>query len=217
MGQLTTIQLISVLILPVLFAVTVHEVAHGYVAYLLGDKTARVLGRLTLNPLKHIDIFGTIIVPAVLIAIGGIVFGWAKPVPINTRNLHHLKRDLALIAVAGPAANFLMAIFWAGIMKIAMLILPYDMPGTVAILYMGKAGIQINLWLMALNLIPIPPLDGGHILLGVLPRKIARYYDRISPFGFYILLILLIIGVLSTIINPVVNLLYQLVRLIFKI
>lgn len=215
--QLNTIQLISVWILPVLFAITVHEVAHGYVANFLGDKTAKMLGRLTLNPVKHIDIFGTIIVPLVLLIAGGIILGWAKPVPINSRNLAKPRRDMALIAVAGPLVNLLMAFIWAAIAKVSLILLQHNFPGALALVYMGQAGLNINLVLMVLNLLPIPPLDGGHVLMGILPKNLAMQFGKIAPYGFIILLLLLVVGVLNIIINPVLFLLLALIKNLFGI
>jgi len=214
--QFSTVQMVSVWVLPVLFAITVHEVAHGYVAYLLGDKTARILGRLTLNPIKHIDIVGTIIVPLVLLFLNtGMIIGWAKPVPINSRNLNKPRRDMALIALAGPTANLIMTIIWASIAKIATILLALNFPGALAIYMMSVAGISINIMLMVLNLLPIPQLDGGHIIAGLLPRSIAIQYDRIAPYGFYILLILLALGVINIVMRPVVNFLFTVIGYIF--
>ena len=215
MDQLTFVQIISVSLLPVLFAITVHEVAHGYVAYLLGDKTARVLGRLTLNPLKHIDIIGTVIVPIILVILGGVIIGWAKPVPINSRHFHKPKRDLALVAAAGPFANFLMLFIWAAIGKVGAILVQHNIPGMSAVYYMGKAGIEINIMLFILNLLPIPPLDGGHVLAGFLPKKLAIRYEQMAPIGFFVLLFLLAIGLLNVIINPAMTLFYSLIKSIF--
>ena len=214
--QFSTVQMVSVWVLPVLFAITVHEVAHGYVAYLLGDKTARILGRLTLNPIKHIDIVGTIIVPLVLLFLNtGMIIGWAKPVPINSRNLNKPRRDMALIALAGPTANLIMTIIWASIAKIATILLALNFPGALAIYMMSVAGISINIMLMVLNLLPIPQLDGGHIIAGLLPRSLAIQYDRITPYGFYILLILLALGVINIVMQPIVNFLFTLISNVF--
>jgi len=214
--QLTTIQIISAWILPILFAVIIHEVAHGYVAYLLGDKTASVLGRLTLNPIKHIDIFGTIIVPVALLLLHtGIIMGWAKPVPVNYRNLHKPRRDMALVALAGPTANFLMAIAWAAFAKIGFILLAHNFPGALAICTMSEAGISINLMLMVLNLIPVPPLDGSHVVASLLPKSIAIRYERIAPYGFFILLVLLYLGFISVIMSPIINFLYNLITFMF--
>jgi len=214
--QLTTIQIIAISILPLLFAITVHEVAHGYMAYLLGDKTARILGRLTLNPAKHIDVFGTIVVPLILLSFGGVIIGWAKPVPINSRNLNRPRRDLALIAAAGPLANLVMAFFWAGIAKLAMLLLAPDFSGFLAIYMMAGAGIGINLMLLVLNLLPIPPLDGGHIIASLLPPSIAFYYERFDQrIVFLVLLILVSLGVINFIMQPVVNFLVAVINIMF--
>lgn len=216
-GQLTTIQLFAVWVLPVLFAITVHEVAHGYVAYLLGDKTAFILGRLTLNPLKHIDPLGTVIIPALLLMLGGFVFGWAKPVPVSERNFRKPKRDMALVALAGPLSNLVMALLWALIAKIGLWILGTGFVWALALVYMGKAGIIINLVLMTLNLIPLPPLDGGHVLMGILPNRLSAKYARIAPFGFFILLFLLIVGLLGAIIGPIIAFLHGTIAALFGI
>jgi Zn-dependent protease len=213
--QLTTVQLVSVWVLPVLFAITVHEVAHGYVAYLLGDKTARVLGRLTLNPVKNIDLLGTVILPLILLILGGIVIGWAKPVPVNSRNFSRPRRDLALVSAAGPLANLLMAIIWALIAKLGSYLLAYGFPGALAVYMMGGAGIAINLMLMVLNLLPVPQLDGGHLIAAFLPRALAVHYDRLSPYGFFILLILVVFGAVTTVIQPVVSYLIKLISYLF--
>lgn len=214
--SLTTVQVVAAWVLPILFAVTVHEVAHGYVAYLLGDKTASILGRLTLNPIKHIDVVGTIVVPIVLLLFsrGGIVLGWAKPVPINYRNLNNPRSDVAMIAAAGPLANFVMLIIWAGIAKIAMQFTSYC-PEVVAVYTMGIAGVSINLMLMVLNLLPIPQLDGGHIIASILPRFIAIQYERLTPYGFVILLVLLALGVVDVVMRPIVSFLLTLIGNVF--
>lgn len=217
MDQLSTIQLFAVWALPVLFAITVHEVAHGWVASLFGDKTAFILGRLTLNPAKHIDPLGTIIIPGLLLLMNGPVFGWAKPVPINSFNLHHPKRDMALIAAAGPLSNFIMALIWGGITKLGIFLLQHNFPGALAIGYMGEAGIAINIMLITLNLLPIPPLDGGHILMGFLPKKLSLKISMIAPFGFFILLALLAFGLLSTIITPGARFLHGIIIAIWRI
>jgi len=214
--QLTLIQTISMWILPILFAVTVHEAAHGYMAYLLGDKTASVLGRLTLNPIKHIDIFGTIILPIALLMLNtGIILGWAKPVPVNSNNFSKPRRDMALVALAGPLSNFAMAIIWAAIAKLGAVLLAQNIPGALAIGSMGDAGIMINLMLVVLNLLPIPPLDGSHIVAGLLPRAAAIKYERIAPFGFIIILALLYLGVISMIMLPAIQFLYGLISIVF--
>jgi len=214
--QLTSIQTVSIWILPILFAVTVHEAAHGYVAYLLGDKTASVLGRLTLNPAKHIDVFGTIVVPITLLLFNiGVILGWAKPVPVNAYNFNNPRRDMALVALAGPSSNFVMAIIWAAITKGSTILLVHNFPGALAIHFMGAAGISINLMLMILNLLPIPPLDGSHIIAGILPRAIAVGYERIAPYGFFILLALLYLRIIDIIMVPAIQFLYSFISALF--
>ncbi|WP_126454471.1 site-2 protease family protein [Sulfuriflexus mobilis] len=203
--ELTTYQLLAIAILPTLFAIVVHEVAHGWVAYRLGDSTAYMVGRLTLNPLKHIDPIGTILVPALLIFTVGFAFGWAKPVPINWRNLRHPKRDIALVAAAGPGANLLMAIGWGLVAKIASL-LPTDL-GFISqpFIYMGLFGILINTVLMVFNLVPIPPTDGGRVATSLLPPRMASALSRVEPYGMFILLALLVSGILWQAIGPVID------------
>lgn len=221
MQNLTTIQLIAVWILPVLFAITLHEVAHGWMALRFGDKTALMMGRLTVNPLKHIDPVGTILVPLVIFLTTKIsgyppfIFGWAKPVPVTYENLRKPKRDMAFVAVAGPLANLVMAFFWAGIAKFGVY-LHGSMPNPgAALAYMGQAGIFINLILMVLNLIPIPPLDGSRIVSAILPRRLEWQYNRLERLGLVILLLLLVTGILGRIIAPAVIFLYQLILIIF--
>lgn len=199
MDNLTLVQKIFIWAIPILFAITLHEVAHGWVANRCGDSTAKMLGRLTLNPLKHIDLVGTILVPGLMLLLlpGGIVFGWAKPVPVSWSNLRHPKRDMALVAAAGPIANLLMAIFWGIFTKICILIL-----GNNPIYFMGLAGMLINITLLIFNLIPFPPLDGSKVLMGFLPPKLAMAFARIEPFGFIIILGLAVLGVLPRVIQP---------------
>lgn len=212
MPNLSLPQVFAVALLPLLFAITVHEVAHGWVAKLYGDPTAQRLGRLTLNPLKHIDPVGTLLVPGLLMLLGGFVFGWAKPVPVNWENLRHPKRDMAIVAAAGPGANLVMAVFWAGIAKLGTL-LGSSWAG-LPMQYMGFFGIEINVVFMILNLIPLPPLDGGRVAVGLLPGPWAWQLARIEPFGFFILLGLLATGVLSLIIAAPVNGLERLITLL---
>lgn len=192
----TILYQISIWILPVLFAITLHEVAHGYVADKLGDSTARALGRLTLNPVKHIDPIGTLLVPAIMILLPlGFVFGWAKPIPVNTRNLPNPRKDMALVAVAGPLANLAMAFAWGAFILLAYLV--PDLGIQKGIVDMAQNGVIINVLLMVLNLLPLPPLDGGRVLAGVVPRSVANWLDRIEPYGFLIIIVLLASGVFS--------------------
>ncbi len=196
MNELSLIQRIVVWILPVVFAITVHEVAHGWVAKKQGDKTAFMLGRLTLNPIKHIDLLGTIIIPGLLLLLStGFIFGWAKPVPVDARNFKNPKKSMAIVAVAGPIANLLMAIAWALIVRLGVFIEIEIL--SLPLIYMGVAGISINLVLALINLIPIPPLDGSRIASGILPDKWAWQYNRLERFGFIILLLLLWSGGLA--------------------
>ncbi|QSA98359.1 site-2 protease family protein [Methylococcus sp. EFPC2] len=195
MEKLTLVQGFTVMILPVLFAITLHEVAHGWVAKMLGDRTAEKMGRLSLNPLHHIDPIGTLLVPGVLYAVGGIIFGWAKPVPVDFGRLRKPRRDMVLVAVAGPAANLLMALAWALIVRLAHVI------GIEFFELMGSGGISINLLLMLLNLLPIPPLDGGRIALGLLPPRLGYKFGKLEPYGFFILLVLIATGLLSNILG----------------
>ena len=202
MNNLSLTQEVMVWVIPVLFAVTVHEVAHGWVANQLGDKTALMLGRLTLNPLKHIELVGTIIIPFLCLLAGGFIFGWAKPVPVNWRNLKRPRRDAALVAIAGPVSNLLMAIFWAVIAKCGELGLQQGFENALFLAYTGSAGISINLLLMTLNLVPIPPLDGSRVVSSLLPFSLARIYSSIEPYGFIILLILIWTKILSQLLTP---------------
>ncbi len=185
---------IAIWVLPALFAITVHEVAHGWVARALGDPTAMMLGRLTVNPLKHIDPVGTVLLPGLLLYLGGFVFGWARPVPVTRENLRDPHRDMALVAVAGPGANLVMALFWTLVVRLGALTheaLPWL---GVPLVYMGVAGIFINLVL---------PLDGGRILAALLPRRFAARFARTEPYGLVILLALLALGVLGQVLSPV--------------
>jgi len=205
MEELNLIQRIAIWALPVLFAITVHEVAHGWMARRLGDPTAMMLGRLTLNPLKHIDPLGTVVVPLLLLYLGGFIFGWARPVPVTFENLRNPKRDMALVAVAGPLANLLMALFWAVVMKLGLMFSGQLDWLATPLIYMGGAGIFINTILMVLNLLPLPPLDGGRVAMGLLPGPQSYQLGRLEPYGFFILLGLLATGMLGKIIGPVVN------------
>ena len=210
MLQVSLVQQIAAWVLPVLLAITVHETAHGWVARRFGDKTAEMLGRLTLNPIKHVDPVGTILVPALMLLLPvGFVFGWAKPVPVDWRNFKHPKQDMAWVAVAGPLSNLLMALVWALAARFA-LGLPADTWLALPLLFMGVAGIFINTILMVLNLLPLPPLDGGRVVTGLLPAPYAYQFARIEPYGFFILLALLFTGILSFVMSPLIELFLQL-------
>lgn len=212
--ELNLVQTIAVYALPVVFAITLHEAAHGYVARHFGDLTAHAEGRISLNPLRHIDPFGTVALPLILLAVsklfgGGIIFGWAKPVPVNFANLRHPKRDMLWVAAAGPLSNLLMALFWALMVKIGL-----SMPGAyfaLPLAMMGAAGVLFNIIIMVLNLVPLPPLDGGRILVSLLPHRLARRVARVEPYGFFILILLLFTGVLGFMLWPAITVLMALV------
>lgn len=206
------IQKIAIWALPVLFAITVHEASHAYVAKHFGDKTAWMLGRCSFNPIKHIEPFGTIILPLLCLWLGGFVFGWAKPVPVNFDALRRPKQDMLWVALAGPASNLVMAIFWALLIKLAIFL--GDNAYAEPLARMAEAGIIINISLMALNLLPLLPLDGGRIVVSLLPRNLAWKFSRIEPYGMYILIGLMFLGVLGTLMGPLVRLGYGLIRLI---
>jgi Zn-dependent protease len=212
MIELTLIQKITVSAIPIIFAITVHEAAHGYVAKYFGDLTAEKMGRITLNPIKHIDMIGTIILPALTLMLGGILFGWAKPVPVNFANLNNPKKDMLWVAAAGPASNFIMAIVWVLVLKYAN-----SAPEGAAffLLEMSKVGIMINLVLMVLNLLPIPPLDGGRIAVSLLPMHLAVKLSQLERYGFIILMVLLFTGILGSIISPIISFFGQLILSIF--
>jgi Zn-dependent protease len=202
------VQTITVYALPVLFAITLHEAAHGYVARMFGDPTAYLMGRISLNPIRHVDPMGTIVVPLVLLITtklmggGGMLFGWAKPVPVDWSRLRRPKQDMLWVALAGPGSNMVMAILWA--ISLRMLIevgaTPDDFWARMAI-----AGIQINLMLMALNLLPLPPLDVGRIVFSLLPDRIAYQYARIEPYGLMIVIVLMVTGVLWVLLQPLLS------------
>jgi len=204
LATLSIPQLVAVLLIPVLFAIIVHEVSHGWVAKFLGDPTAQRLGRLTLNPVKHVDPIGTILVPALLVLLRtGFVFGWAKPVPVTWENLRHPKRDMAIVAAAGPASNLLMAIGWGLMVKLSLILPDGAAPVSEPLKYMGLGGILANVLLMVFNLLPLPPLDGGRVAVGLLPGPWAWRLSRIEPYGFFILIGLMMTGILGAMIWPV--------------
>jgi len=195
-------QTLAVWALPVLLAITLHEVAHGWAARALGDSTAAMMGRLSLNPLKHIDPVGTIVVPLIFLLLpGDFLFGWARPVPVSARNLKHPRRDMALVAAAGPLANLAMALAWGLVLK-AVLVQGSEEGLWLGIGMMAGAGIVINLILMALNLLPLPPLDGGRVLSGVLPPAWSAQLDRVEPYGTLIIVVLLVTGLLGPLLYP---------------
>ncbi|MEO1750222.1 site-2 protease family protein [Thiofaba sp. EF100] len=204
--DLNLIQKFTIWILPALFAITVHEAAHGYAARYFGDDTAARLGRLSLNPLRHIDPIGTVLLPIATFFLSGFIFGWAKPVPVDARNLRNPRRDMAWVSLAGPGSNLVMAIFWGLMMALAQVLADKGL-GAVAVplALMGQAGVFINLLLMLLNLVPIPPLDGGRILISLLPPPLGAQLARIEPFGLLILILLLVTGVLWAVLGPLLN------------
>jgi len=214
------VQTIVLWAVPVVFAITLHEAAHGYVARMFGDQTAWMLGRVTLNPIKHVDPIGTIAVPGALIALSALthaplfLFGWAKPVPVNFANLRNPKRDMFWVAGAGPAVNFVMALAWAILFRATLV------GGTVTsdgLVEMANAGVQINLMLMALNLLPILPLDGGRIALSLLPHSLAVSYSKMEPYGFMLVILLLATGLLGTLMQPLMAIGLQAVHLVVGI
>jgi len=211
--ELTVVQKIAVYALPVIFAITLHEAAHGYVAKMFGDRTAYILGRVSLNPLRHIDPIGTILIPSLTMLFGGILFGWAKPVPVDFGRLNNPKRDMLWVALAGPGANLFMAVLWAAAMKVAMVAPLGSFSEPLA--YMSLAGVQINAVLMVLNLLPILPLDGGRIAVSLLPDSLAYRYAQLEPYGLMILVLLLFSGVLGTIISPLIGLTVSLLVSLF--
>ena len=215
MDQFNLIQNLTIIALPLLFAITLHEVAHGWMALRCGDTTAWSEGRLSLNPLRHVDPMGTILVPAMLYFLGGFIFGWAKPVPVNYYRLRHPKQDMALVALAGPGANLAMAIGWASIMLLGKWLYPGLSWLGVPLYAMGIVGIQFNIVIGVLNMLPIPPLDGSKVLTGLMPDGFGRLMARLEPFGMLILVLLLATGLLNVILGPPIYWLQRLIFLIF--
>jgi len=206
------IQTISIAAIPVLFAITLHEAAHGYVARHFGDMTAYQQGRISLNPMRHIDPIGTVLVPLLTMLVGGILFGWAKPVPVNFAALRHPKKDMLWVAIAGPASNLVMALGWALLYKMAWMI-----PGNYfaePLIGMAEIGIQINVVLMVLNLLPLPPLDGGRVAVSMLPHRQAYQLAKIEPYGMFILIFLLITNLLGLILWPMVRMVTEVIKFI---
>jgi len=211
------IQQISIAALPVVLAITLHEAAHGYAARHFGDPTAWQQGRITANPLKHIDLVGTIIVPLVilLLSTGNILFGWAKPVPVDFSRLRHPKADMLWVAAAGPGAHPGLLFFWAAFLKLAWM-LPQNF-FTLPMTRMAEVGVAVNTALMVLNLFPLPPLDGGRIAVSLLPRAAAWRFARLERFGFPILLVLLFTGLLSDLLTPVIEGVLEVVGFLFQL
>ncbi len=209
---MNAIQTLAISALPVIFAITLHEAAHGYAARHFGDPTAWQAGRISINPLRHVDLVGTIIVPAMilLLSAGGFLFGWAKPVPVNFGRLRHPKQDMLWVAAAGPGVNLLMALGWGLLLKIAVAMPVHGYSQAMA--EMARVGININGVLMVLNLLPLPPLDGGRIAVSLLPHRQAAQFSQIEPYGMVILLALLFTGVLETILGPLLGLFMMLMK-----
>lgn len=212
------IQTIALAAIPVLFAITLHEAAHGYVARHFGDMTAYAQGRISLNPMRHIDPVGTILLPMLTLFIGGILFGWAKPVPVNFSALRHPKKDMLWVALAGPAANLVMALFWGAMFKVAWM--SHGSYFAEPLLGMAQFGVTINAILMVLNLLPLPPLDGGRIAISLLPHRQAYQLSKVEPYGMVILILLAVVPigghpVLSWLLSPLVETVVHLISTIF--
>ena len=209
----TLIQTVAIGAIPVLFAITLHEAAHGYVARHFGDMTAFQQGRISLNPIRHIDPVGTILLPILTLWLGGILFGWAKPVPVNFAALRRPKQDMLWVALAGPAANLLMALFWGIWMKVALM--SPEGYFSEPLMDMSQLGVRINVVLMVLNLLPIPPLDGGRIAISLLPHPYAMKLASIERYGMFILIGLAFTPVLGWILMPPIALMITLINFIF--
>lgn len=212
------IQTVALAAIPVLFAITLHEAAHGYAARHFGDMTAYKAGRISLNPMRHIDPLGTILLPMLTLFVGGILFGWAKPVPVNFSALRHPKKDMLWVALAGPAANLVMALFWGAMFKVALMF-----PGSYfaqPLIGMAQFGVTINAILLVLNLLPLPPLDGGRVAISLLPHRQAFQLAKVEPYGMIILILLAVVPVsgqpiLSWILSPLVGSFIRFVANIF--
>ena len=197
--ELVSLEGIALAAIPIVLAITVHEASHGYVARIFGDGTAWMLGRVTLNPLKHIDPVGTVLVPLATYWLGGYLVGWAKPVPVNFGNLRHPKRDMLWVAAAGPGSNFVMAVLWALLLGVGS---GGGALASAGLQHMSQVGVVINVSLMVLNLLPILPLDGGRIALSLLPRSLAIPYSNTERFGFILVIVLLVTGALGVVLGP---------------
>ena len=211
------IQAVAIAALPIVLAITLHEAAHGYAARHFGDPTAYLEGRITANPLKHIDPIGTVVVPLaiLLLSTGGILFGWAKPVPVNFGNLRHPKRDMLWVAAAGPGSNLVMALCWAALLKLSW-VMPLNY-FSLPLAQMAQIGVGINVSLMVLNLFPLPPLDGGRIAVSLLPHRMAWKFAQLERWGFPILLILMFTGILGSILRPLMAVVTVLIATIFQL
>jgi len=211
------VRLIALYAIPGIFAITLHEAAHGYAARHFGDFTAYQAGRITLNPIRHVDAMGTIVIPILILIAsqGKFAFGWAKPVPVDFGRLRNPKRDMLWVAAAGPGANLLMAIVWTFVIKAMQGVPPNYF--TEPIMLMARGGIIINAVLMVLNLFPLPPLDGGRIAVSLLPHRLAHRFARIEPFGMIILIVLMFLGVLNVVMLPFVNIFIAALASVFNI
>ena len=209
----TSIQALAISALPILFAITLHEASHGYVARMFGDDTAWKLGRVSLNPARHIDPIGTILLPAVTYLLSGFMFGWAKPVPVNFGRLRNPKRDMFWVAIAGPGANLVMAIAWALLLK--GVLGAQEFQYSEALKQMALAGVTVNAMFMALNLLPLLPLDGGRILVSLLPRRAAIAFSQTEPYGMWILILLLLTHVLDAILRPLLGMILAFIESLF--
>ena len=216
-SPMNVMQTIAIWAIPVLLAITLHEVAHGWVAKQYGDPTAAILDRLSLNPFRHIDPLGTVLVPIVLVVLVGFGFGWAKPVPVNFAQLRNPRRDMIWVAAAGPAANVAMALGWALVMKVGLLLLDQSQWVAAPLILAGQAGIIINLVLCLVNLIPIPPLDGGRILAGLAPARFTPALEKVEPLGMLIVFGLLALGGLTFILHPLLQFFSSVIGRLFGI
>lgn len=219
MLTLTLVQKIAVWLVPVLLAVTLHEAAHAYVAYCCGDSTAKRLGRLSFNPIRHIDLIGTIVVPFLVAFMSHFqfIFGWAKPVPIYWSNLRHPRRDTALVAAAGPIANIVMALLWALCLKISIALHPAMSLPVLFLWLTSQAGILINVMLAIVNLLPIPPLDGSRMISSLLPLRAAALYAKLEPFGIFILLLFFVTGALNFLLSPILSWSFAMIKVVFNL